>query len=202
MAIKTVVFDFGNVLGFFDHGIALRQLAKLADLPPATIRQRLFTDELEELYESGRISTSEVLALARERCGFRCSDDEFELAFADMFWPNEDLCRLVPRLKADYRLLLLSNTTDMHARQFRRQFAETLRHFDALILSHEVNFRKPQPDIYRHCLAYAGCEPAECVFIDDLPANVAAAKACGWQGLVYRDYETLCNELVMLSVSI
>ena len=28
-------------------------------------------------------------------------------------------------------------------------------------------------------------EEAECVFIDDAPINVAAAVACGWQGIVF-----------------
>src|SRR5437870_1639456 len=99
MAITTLVFDFGNVLGLFDFGRAIQQLAALTDLTPADIRERLFTAELEDAYESGRISTPDLLVHARKVCGFRGGDADIEAAFADMFWPNEELCRLVPSLR-------------------------------------------------------------------------------------------------------
>lgn len=200
MAITTLVFDFGNVLGFFDYQRAIQQLATHTDLPEELIRARLFTIELEEAYESGRINTPDLLAHARELCGFRGGDAEIEAAFADMFWPNVDLCRLVPTLKPRYRLFLLSNTNDMHARWYRRQFAGTLRHFDGLVLSHEVGMRKPRAGIYEHCLRLMDCRPAECVFIDDIPANIVAARACGWHGIVYTDTAALRGALGELGV--
>ena len=202
MAITTVVFDFGNVLGFFDHWRAAKQLARLTDGSPQTICDRLFTEELEEVYESGRMSTPEPLAHARRLCGLRGSEAEIEAAFADMFWANEDVCSLVPVLKPRYRLFLLSNTNDMHCRWFRRQFAETLDYFDGLVFSHEVGVRKPLPGIYDHCLRRMECKPAECVFIDDLPRNIAAALERGWHGIVYTNYETLRRELSKLDIAV
>ena len=41
------------------------------------------------------------------------------------------------------RLLLLSNTNEMHSRQFLAQFADTLAHFDHVVLSHQVGVRTP-----------------------------------------------------------
>jgi hypothetical protein len=38
------------------------------------------------------------------------------------------------------------------------------------------------------------------VFIDDLPANVAGAVACGWHGIVYLDAEDLVARLRQLGV--
>jgi putative hydrolase of the HAD superfamily len=200
MAIRTVVFDFGNVIGFFDHRIAIDNLAMHAGLPAETIRQCLFTDELEDAYESGRLSTPDLLQYARQTCGFRCSDEDLITAIGDMFWPNEDICALLPRLKSHYRLVLLSNTNDIHSRYFRLQFAEHLSHFDALVLSHEVGIRKPTLAIYEHCLGLAGCAPSECVFIDDLAANIAAARACGWHGIVYTDIDALRREFEALGI--
>jgi glucose-1-phosphatase len=202
MAITTVVFDFGNVLGFFDHWRALRQLSALTDVSAEAIRERLFTSDLEDAYESGRISTPELLTYARRLCGFRCSDADIETSFANMFWPNKELCRLVPGLKPRYQLFLLSNTNDMHCRWFRRQFAETLAHFDGLFFSHEVGMRKPHPEIYQHCLVRMKCRPEQCVFIDDVPANIDAARACGWHGIVYTDYDTLRRELAQLDIMV
>ncbi len=74
-------------------------------------------------------------------------------------------------------MLLGSNTNEVHAQQFRRQFAEVLSHFDALVLSYEIGQRKPNAGFYAHCQELAQAAPHEIVFIDDLPANIAGARA-------------------------
>jgi putative hydrolase of the HAD superfamily len=200
MEIQTIVFDFGNVLGFFDYARAIARLAPHAGITAEAIRASVYGGELEDAYESGRIGTTEFLCRLRQLCQLRCTDEEAGAAFADIFWPNEPVCTLVPRLKPRYRLLLGSNTCDLHARQFRRQFADTLRHFDALVLSHEVGVRKPTAAFFEHARDLAGCGPQECLFIDDLRANVDGAVACGWQGIVYRGFDDLNQRLTALGI--
>ena len=48
-----------------------------------------------------------------------------------MFWPNPEVCAWCRALKPRYRLLLLSNTNELHSRHFLRQFADTLAHSTA-----------------------------------------------------------------------
>src|SRR5262249_37432030 len=146
-------------------------------------------------YESGRISTQEFLQRVRQTCQLTCADDLIAAAWADIFWPNPEVCALLPRLKSRYRLLLGSNTNELHARQFRAQFADWLRCFDVVVWSHEIGARKPHAGFFEHCARRAGHPPNECVFIDDLPANVAGARACGWHGIVYTGFAELCREL-------
>jgi FMN phosphatase YigB (HAD superfamily) len=198
--VKTIVFDFGQVIGFFDYGITTGRLARHSHLSADEIRTFLYGGELEDAYESGRISSAEFLRRVREGCGLTCADDALTDAYADMFWPNEEVCALVPRLKPRFRLLLGSNTTELHSRQFVPQFAETLRHFDALVLSHEVGARKPRPEFFRHAQRLAGCAAEECLFIDDMPANVAGARALGWQGIVYARGADLASGLAKVGV--
>jgi putative hydrolase of the HAD superfamily len=198
--IEAIVFDFGRVIAYFDHGRTLARLAPLTDMPAQEMFTTIYCGELEDAFESGRISEAEFLRRFRELCRLRCDDAFLAAAVADIFWPNEPLCALVPRLKPRYRLVLGSNTNPIHARHFVPQFADTLRHFDGLVLSHEVGVRKPRPGFFKHCLRYAGCPPERCVFIDDLPANVAGAVACGWQGIVYTSFDALCSELRKLGV--
>ncbi|HEY7329824.1 MAG TPA: HAD family phosphatase [Gemmataceae bacterium] len=199
--IKTIVFDFGNVLGFFSHRKAAEQLAQFSPLSADDILDRYLLDrELEDEFESGRMRLPEFRARVRQGCHVTCSDAELDWAIADMFTPNDDVCSLVPALKPRYRLVLLSNTNELHALHFRRQFADTLAHFDSLVLSHEVGLRKPCPDIYAHCHSIAGSTPRQCLFIDDLQANVEAARACGWKGIVYHRGLDLCRELRQLGI--
>jgi putative hydrolase of the HAD superfamily len=59
--------------------------------------------------------------------------------------------------------------------------------FDTVVLSGEVGMRKPEKEIFLHATQALGLAPAECVFIDDLPANVAAAQACGMTGVLHTE---------------
>ena len=77
-----------------------------------------------------------------------------------------------------------------------------LGHFDALVLSYEIGHRKPHAAFFAHCQGLADASPQEIVFIDDLPANVEAAQAHGWHGIVYRPGERLAHRLRALGVAI
>jgi putative hydrolase of the HAD superfamily len=59
--------------------------------------------------------------------------------------------------------------------------------FDVVVISAEVGMRKPEERIFRHTAALLGLEPQECVFIDDVLANVAAAEAIGLVGWHHRE---------------
>jgi putative hydrolase of the HAD superfamily len=201
MNITTVVFDFGNVLGFFSHRKAAEQLAAYTDSSAESIQAYLFGGQLENDYEAGKLTTPVFRGMVRERFHLRCTDDQFDWAFSEMFEPNPPICRLAEALKPAYRLFLLSNTNDLHYRHFAAQFADVLRSFDGLVLSHEVGVRKPQRGIYEACQQRAGCPASELLFIDDLPANIEGAEACGWSGIVYRRGDDLRAELVKRGVA-
>ena len=55
--------------------------------------------------------------------------------------------------------------------------------FDTVVISGECGMRKPEEGIFLHTAKILGLEPQECVFIDDIEANVAAAVACGMTGV-------------------
>ena len=57
--------------------------------------------------------------------------------------------------------------------------------FDAVVLSAEVGMRKPEERIFRHAAALIGLAPEQCVFIDDIEANVVAAEAIGMTGVLH-----------------
>jgi len=72
--------------------------------------------------------------------------------------------------------------------------------FDAVVISHEVGMRKPEPRIFRHAAGLIGLPPDECVFIDDIEANVAAARACGMTGIWHDDPQRTAEHLSGLLV--
>ena len=59
--------------------------------------------------------------------------------------------------------------------------------FDVVVISAEVGMRKPEESIFRHTAHALGLHPQECVFIDDVQANIDAAVACGMTGVLHTD---------------
>ncbi len=93
MNIRTIVFDFGNVLGFFSHRQAAEQLAVYSPLSADDILTLYLDHRLEDDFESGRISLPDFRTRVRQSCGVRCSDEQLDAAIADMFTPNEEVWR-------------------------------------------------------------------------------------------------------------
>jgi putative hydrolase of the HAD superfamily len=67
--------------------------------------------------------------------------------------------------------------------------------FDAVVISGEAGMRKPEPRIFLHAAALLGLEPAECIFIDDIEANVLAAEAVGMVGVHHRELRSTTERL-------
>ncbi|MEO5853782.1 MAG: HAD-IA family hydrolase [Nocardioides sp.] len=54
---------------------------------------------------------------------------------------------------------------------------------DDIVYSHEVGLRKPDPAVFALTADRLGVQPGEVVLLDDIEANVLAARACGWFGV-------------------
>ena len=198
--MRTIFIDFGNVLGFFDHSRAVAQLVAHTDLDAGALDQAIYGGQAMDDYESGLLSTEQFFQHARENGQLRCTQAEFVRMFADIFTRNDTVCDLVPGLAAKYRLVLASNTCDAHYLRYAEDFADVLKHFSALCTSHEAKARKPRAAYYEYCQRFADAPPAECLFLDDLPRNIAAAEAHGWKGVLYHPGVDLRAELAAAGV--
>jgi putative hydrolase of the HAD superfamily len=185
MTPRAIVFDFGNVVGYFSHRRAAERLAPQSRLSTDEFQRRVFGSLLEDRYERGIISTAEFRDAVRHETGLECGDDFFDESYADIFWHNRPVCALLPELTRRHRLLLLSNTNELHAGKFLTQFAEELRCFRTVLLSHEVGARKPEREVFERATQLANCRPEEVLFFDDIEANVAGARDFGWNGVVF-----------------
>ena len=198
--IHTIFFDFGNVLGFFDHGRAIREFAKFTDVDPVELGLQLYGSVLEEDYEAGKLTTHEYVRGAILNGRLKMTPEQFLKHFVDIFWLNPEVCDLIPKLKPRYRVVLASNTNDAHFTKYTVQFAEVLKHFDHRVASHQVGARKPHDEFFAAAKRHANAEPHECVFVDDLPVNIEAANRAGFNGIVYMADETL--ELRMRKIGV
>jgi putative hydrolase of the HAD superfamily len=200
----ALIFDFGNVVAHFDYRKAASTLGDRLGISGEELLERLRPigfSELIKSYESGRMTAEAFSKGVSELVGLEITHDEFAAAWSDIFSLNESIEPVLASLKkAGYTLVLGSNTNDLHANQFRRQFAETLIHFDRLVLSYEVGHIKPSAAFYLACAQAAGADPGDCVFIDDLPENVEGARAAGLVAILYQQSEGLIRDLVAMGI--
>lgn len=67
--------------------------------------------------------------------------------------------------------------------------------FDAVVLSGQVGFGKPDLRVYLLAADWMGLVPEQCVFVDDLASNVRGAVRAGMVGVHHRDVDTTLTEL-------
>ena len=73
-----------------------------------------------------------------------------------------------------------------------------LGRFEDVVVSGEVGMVKPDPRIYRLAIERCRLDPARTVFVDDLPANVEAARGEGLHAVHFTTPERLRADLVTL----
>ncbi len=70
--------------------------------------------------------------------------------------------------------------------------------FDGVVISGNVGIRKPAPEIYEMGARAVHLDPADCVYVDDLPGNLKPARALGMTTVHHRDAATTIAELSSL----
>ena len=193
--IKAVLFDLGNVIIPVDFRRCHESLARVCPHPPESVPKILGKSGLPKRFEHGEISPEDFVAETSRLLDMQITYDEFWEVWMRIFLPDTLIPEsLLEGLRRNHRLLLLSNTNSIHF-QMARQRYPLLRHFDAYVLSYEVGVLKPAPQIYHLAIARAGCQAEECLFIDDLAVNVAAALEQGMDAVEFQSLDQLQDEL-------
>ena len=199
MRVPALIFDFGNVIAFFDYLHFCNHLGARLGRSGKDVQAQLLEHGFAELhasFEAGDLTPDAFAERVTGELGFSLPLEEFARDWNDIFWLNEPVSRLIARLKSGgYTLILGSNTNSLHANSYRHTFAATLDLFDALVLSYEVGCLKPDRRFYEACTAAAGVAGGDCVFIDDVAVNVEGARKAGLQSLRYVDMAGLIDGL-------
>jgi putative hydrolase of the HAD superfamily len=185
----------------FDYTSAIIKLNALeADLGDRFIEYYKSNYHFHRDFERGKISETEFVKTMLEVIDNRIDAETFCRIYADIFSLNEDVISLLPNLKKNYKLFLLSNTDSIH-QQYGWQKYEFLNYFDELILSHKVGAVKPEEKIYRKVEEASGFPSEEHFYIDDIQEYVDAARKIGWDGVQFINYEKLVNDLKARNIS-
>lgn len=201
-AIQAIVFDFGGVICTFDIDIFLRRIEPFSAYRFAELRTAPLAAAAEQarLYETGLIGSAEFYRRVTQIARVDMPQEAFARAYCEIFAPIPSTSDLIRRLKPRYRLALLSNTSEWHF-EYGIRTVDVFPLFDTLTLSYEVGAMKPDRAIYDDALQKLSLQPSACAYIDDLPANVAAAAELGMHAIQYTTHEKVVGALQQLGVS-
>lgn len=198
--ISAVVFDLGGVLLDWDPRYLYRQLMAHHEIDA-------FLEEIDfPSWNHVQDSTSRPWALAVDDLAARHPHRrQLIAAYPQRF--RESIAGLIPGtvdvLRALHdrgvRLFALTNWSAETFAGIRGDF-EFLGMFEAIVVSGEEEIAKPDPEVFRLVLDRYDLDANATVFVDDSPANVAAAESVGLVSLQFDGADQLRADLVALGL--
>ncbi|MEV0593655.1 HAD family hydrolase [Nonomuraea cavernae] len=181
MTYDAVLCDLDGVLRQFDHDVQAEIEARYG-LP---LMKTAFDPALMLPATLGRVTEREwaesiVVALGGDERARRAVAEFVAVPFR----VDEEVRRLLARAQERMPVVLVTNamdTLEAHLEQLGLTYFA-----DDVVSSARVGVAKPDRRIYEIAAERAGAAPERCLFVDDRPANVEAARALGMTGVHFR----------------
>ncbi|GGD97304.1 HAD family hydrolase [Planktosalinus lacus] len=178
--IKTILFDFGDVF------LNLNKKATILELQKLGLQE--FTPEMLQLnnqYEKGEISSKMFIEFYKTQLPNATHQQLIDSWNSILLDFPEYRLAFLKKLSASkkYQLLLLSNTNQLHidwVEKHIKVYEQFKNCFDVFYLSHEIQLRKPDTEVFRFILQTHELNANETLFIDDTFENTEAAKRLGF----------------------
>lgn len=194
-AISAVVFDVGRVLYRWQLRALFEKLVDDAETLDFLLRE-VITEEWHFQHDAGRPLAEMVPERQAEFPEFA----DLVAAYAERF--NETIPGPVPGSLDLVRELDAAGMPLFAITNFGAEFWDGFRPtepifdlFRDIVVSGKERIAKPDDAIFALAAKRFGHSPDAMLFIDDNPANVAAAGALGWQVHHFRDAPTLRDDL-------
>lgn len=185
--IEAAIFDCGGVLVRTEDQEPRAAWERKLGMAPGALTAAVHDRELWVKAQRGSIRPDTHWQAVGEALGL--SDPQLQKlrkAFYDGDVPNRDLLNAVDAFRRQgLKTGLLSNFSGDLRGMLRAQ--GILERFDHIAVSAEIGVMKPDPAAYEAVLGMLALPASACVFIDDMPENVAAAQALGMHGIVFED---------------
>lgn len=198
--IRHIVFDIGLVLIHYDPQLPFRRL-----IPDPDERKWFFdnvcTHEWNLEQDRGR-SWEEGEALLIAQYPLHAENiRSFRRYWYEML-PHEiaDSVAIMNRLiAAGHDVTLLTNWAADTFSEARKRFP-FLEKPRGVTVSGEIKLIKPDPRIYEHHARTFDLDPSAILFTDDNPKNVDAAKAAGWEAILFTNPAALEEALAKYGI--
>lgn len=170
--IKAIIFDFMGVLLFKRLDYVANPIVDAIDKDICQVTDDiLFKQQTLEKYHLSEAEFEEILHKI---------NDKYEM--------NEELWKLLPSLRQKYKLAIINNGTVLTLPLFEKEY-DIRGNFDLYINSAVEGIKKPDPKIYLLATQRLGIAAEQCLYMDDLAINVAAAEKLGMKIIHWENKE-------------
>ena len=192
---KAILFDLGNVLVGFDFKRGYSNIESCCRLQASQIPEVIGGSGLVPLFERGQVSGEEFFQKISLLLGLTVSYERFCGLWSAIFLPSPLVSEsLLSGLRQRYRMVLVSNTNEIHFQMIRQNYA-LLEHFDSYVLSYQVGAMKPAEQMFAEAVRQADCRPEECFYTDDVLEFVEGGRRYGLDAVQFRGATELEQEL-------
>ena len=195
--IRAVIFDFGEVLSYPPPQEMIAAISGLLHVTPDKFREYYYAER--QRYDRGELTAEQYWRAVARDAGTRLTAENIEwLRRTDVaMWSkvNPQMLEWAARLRSQgMQTAVLSNMHADMAQAVRAKFA-WIRDFKCFVLSAEVGYAKPEPQIYQHCLDCLDVPAGEGLFIDDKARNTSAAEQLGMAAICANSPERIREQL-------
>ena len=178
--VRFIIFDVMGVIFTVGDDVEELLIPYIRSLKPG-----IPADSIKAVYLAaslGRLPSREFWSMM----GFKRIDiPKIERTYLEQsFTLDAGFIPCVKALKERYGIVLLSNDVSEWSK-YLRSFHNIEQFVDAAFISGDLGVRKPDPEIYRIALNDLKADPGECVFIDDSPERVDAARELGINSILF-----------------
>jgi putative hydrolase of the HAD superfamily len=195
---RNVIFDLGGVVLDWNPDRIVAGIVPEPGLQGA-YRQSLFGHADWRDFDRGTVTEAELIERLALRLGRSPQDWRATLdAIRNSLVEKTETVKLMRALqRRGVSLYCLSNMpVDVYTHlKIQHTFWDA---FSGIVISGEVKMMKPEPEVFLHLLSTFGIRAEESVFIDDLAANVEAARQTGMQAILFKDARQCEQELASL----
>lgn len=190
--IKAIIFDCFGVLVNDALESTVNEL-KIKHPDKAKRITNLVTDASKGLIDpdASRTAVADILGITIAEYANRMKNAEIK---------NQPLLNYIKELQPRFKLGLLSNIISGGLEV--RFTSDELSMFDALVVSGEIGYAKPQAQAYEITAERLGVRLNECVMIDDREDYCQGATGVGMQAIQYQSLEQMKSDLEKLLVEV
>jgi putative hydrolase of the HAD superfamily len=202
-SVRNIIFDLGGVVLDIDYNLTRAAFINLGFKDFETVYSQLKQELIFDLFETGRITATDFRDVIRNYAEKTFTDNEIDAAWNAMIIRlPEQRVDLLRRLKKTHRLFLLSNTNEIHEKEFLQNIKAAFKKnilpelFEKVYYSHHSGIRKPDVEIFKLILLENKLTAKETLFVDDSPQHVEGAMQAGLQAVLLDHNKTTLEQLL------
>lgn len=182
LKIKNLLFDIGGVI-VLKKRINFTKFDKKWSLPKGTVK-RIIDSCFKEMSLNQNFNLEKYLS---DNFSHYLSFKQYQEVADQLFRReriNKSLINWIRKMRKEYNICLLTNNTAVLEKLLKKKF-KIYNDFDYIFNSAEIGLSKPDSKFFKYVLKKLKAKPKECLFIDNNPDNIKAAKNLGFFTILF-----------------